>query len=86
MSDLKVIDVSAMIHYGCESVHYRDRTFYGYPVGGIHYLMQEIVASLIRRDHVAVCFDSPSFRVELYQKYKNGRVKNAAVISQIETV
>lgn len=86
MSDLKVIDVSAMIHYGCESVHYRDRTFYGYPVGGIHYLMQEIVASLIKRDHIAVCFDSPSFRVELYPKYKNGRVKNAAVISQIETV
>lgn len=86
MSDLSVIDVSALVYVGNTSKHYCERTYYGYPVGGIHYLMRYVTTALIKRNGLVLCFDSPSFRVQIDNNYKSGRVKNASVISQIETV
>lgn len=85
MSDLCVMDVSALVHTGNTSKYYQDRMYYGYPVGGLHYLMKYVTMSLAKRDSVILCFDSQSFRVDLDPGYKAGRVKNASVISQIET-
>ena len=81
---LKILDVSALVHTGASA--FGDRQFYGYPVGGIHYLMRYVSTALLYRDDLALCFDSPSFRLQLQGNYKSGRVHNAPVISQIETL
>lgn len=86
MNDLTVIDVSAVVYTGSLSSFHEDRRFYGYPVGGIHYLMRQIAVAFTGGDFVTLCFDSPSFRNELNPNYKSGRARNQEVVSQIETL
>ena len=82
MNELAIYDVSAFVNRGMS----RKDEYYGYPTGGINYLMDRIAVSFINRNAVVLCFDSPSFRKEKYSEYKCGRSKNPAVYSQIETL
>lgn len=86
MSDLNVIDVSAVVHTGMNCEHYKNMSYYGYPTGGIYYLMMYVCNSLMLHDDVILCFDSPTFRKQLQTDYKDGRQKNPVILSQIETV
>lgn len=86
MNTLYVIDVSAVVHTVAHVPTFSDRTFYNYPVGGIHYLMRYVSIAFSARDDVLLCFDSPCFRKDLFPEYKNGRSADQRVISQLETL
>lgn len=86
MSDLYVIDISALVHTAEHTPNFSERRYYDYPVGGIHFLMRYVSIAFARGDAVVLCFDSPTFRKDLFTGYKNGRLRNAPVIGQIETV
>ena len=83
MNELVVCDVSSMVYVGTFG---RKEEFWGYSVGGIHYFLDRMAVAFANRDSVILCFDSPSFRNELYEKYKCGREKQPIVYSQIETL
>lgn len=82
MRELKIYDVSAMVNTG--GSHKED--FFGYPVGGIHYVLNRIAVDLVDRNCLVLCFDSPSFRKGLYTQYKSGRERRPGIYSQIETL
>ena len=84
MNELHVIDVSALVYVGSTSKYYIDRTNYGVPVGGLHYLMKQISVCFACYDPVVLCFDSPSFRKKIFNDYKSGRMHNQAVYQQIQ--
>lgn len=86
MFKLSVIDVSALVYAAMGSKFFRDRSYYRYPVGGIHYLMRYVTGEFSEENDVVLCFDSPSFRSHSNGSYKKGRKKNPAVISQLETL
>ena len=67
MNVLHVFDVSAMVYAG----NYTGTEWFGYPVGGIQYVLNRIALAVASYDWVVPCFDSPSFRNEIYSKYKN---------------
>lgn len=83
---LSLIDVSAVVHTGMKSEYYRERMFYGFPVGGIHFLTQQLCVHLMMRDEFVLCFDSPNFRTKEFPKYKSGRARDMAVILQLEAL
>lgn len=85
MSELRVFDVSPMVHVGSNGFN---TSYYGYPVGGIQYTLNFIALAVVEHGAVSLCFDSPSFRVKLGggSGYKSGREPNPAVFSQIETL
>lgn len=82
MNELVVFDVSPMVYVGGS---HKDE-FWGYPVGGIKYFLNRLAVALAGRDFVVPCFDSPSFRSDLYPEYKKGREKRPEIYSQIETL
>jgi 5''-3'' exonuclease (including N-terminal domain of PolI) len=84
MNALNILDVSALIYTGSASEFYRERSNYGFYVGGIHYLMKQVAVSFTMMDSVLLCFDSPSFRKELMAGYKAGRVFKPDVYTQIQ--
>lgn len=84
MNNLNVIDVSAVVYTGASSPRFSERTSFGYPVGGIHYLMRQLCVSLGSYDAVVLCFDSPTKKQELLSAYKEGRVRRPEVYSQLE--
>lgn len=87
MFNLKIIDVSAVVYKGTFAANYKDRNYYNYPVGGIHYLMRQIATALAIGDSVVLVFDSPNnFRKNLNPNYKGQRQKNNAIITQIQTL
>lgn len=87
MFKLNVFDVSAFVYKGTMSQNYGTRTYYGYPVGGIHYLMRYVATSLVQSDSVVLMFDGRNnFRRSVYLDYKANRVCNPAVTSQIESL
>lgn len=87
MFKLNVFDVSAFVYKGTTSQNYGTRTYYGYPVGGIHYLMRYVATSLVQSDSVVLMFDGRNnFRRSVYLDYKANRVCNPAVASQIESL
>ena len=86
MADLQIIDVPACVYTGCNTQNYRERQYYNYPIGGIHFLMRYLSTAIGEGDDFVLCFDSPNFRRELYPQYKSGRSHNPVVISQIETL
>lgn len=86
MGSLYVLDVSAIVHTGVTSPSYRDNSYYGFPTGGILYLNKFISSALARQEDIVLAFDSPSFRNDLLESYKSGRVRDQSVVSQIETV
>lgn len=84
---LDVFDVSSFVHTGCCAAQFKDRCYYNYPVGGIHYLMRYVTTSLRANRHVILCFDDRrNFRKEIMPCYKQGRIPNKTVISQLETL
>lgn len=83
MNVLNILDVSALVYTGSASEFYRERSNYGFYVGGIHYLMKQVAVSFAIMDSVLLCFDSPSFRKELMAGYKAGRVFKPGVYTQI---
>lgn len=86
MNNLNVIDVSAVVYTGATAPRFSERTSFGYPVGGIHYLMRQLSVSFGSYDATVLCFDSPTKKQELLATYKAGRVKRPDVYSQIEFV
>lgn len=82
MNELMVYDVSPIVYYG--GSHRED--YWGYPVGGIRCLLNRLAVAFGSGDHVILCFDSPSFRVNKNLNYKNGRERRPAIFSQIETL
>lgn len=86
MDTLCIIDVSAVVHTGASASYYADRTSFGYPTGGINFFMNQLLVPLYEYNDIILCFDSPNFRKKLQHNYKSGRGRNAAVISQIETL
>lgn len=83
MTELHVFDVSAVVYTGDKG---RKEMWYDLPVGGIRYFMRYVSSALVAKESIVLCFDSPSFRNELFSEYKSGRYKDQAVISQIETL
>ena len=61
-SKLIIIDASACVYTGMYSKRHKDKSYYGYPVGGLHYLFRYVVTALAQTSHVIVAFDSRSFR------------------------
>ena len=61
-------------------------TWYNYPSGGIKYVLNRIAVAVASNDYVVPCFDSPSFRTQMFKDYKNGREKRPDIYSQIETL
>lgn len=86
MGTLCVIDVSAVVHTGENSPLYQNRTSFGYPVGGIHFFMSQLLVAYYESNDIILCFDSPNFRSKLQTSYKSGRSRNAAAISEIEAL
>ena len=84
MNNLNVIDVSAVVYTGASAQRFCERTSFGYPVGGIHYLMRQLCVSFGSYDAAVLCFDSPTRKQELLSGYKAGRIKRPKVYSQIE--
>ena len=82
MNELHVYDISAMVYAG----NYTGREWFGYPVGGIQYVLNRIAVAVASYDWIVPCFDSPSFRAKIYPKYKSGREKHPEIYSQIETL
>ena len=86
MNTLCVIDVSAVVYTGLYSQRYQDRSAFGYPTGGIHFFMEQLLVPLYEYNDIVLCFDSPNFRTKLERSYKSGRSHNAVAISQIEAL
>ncbi len=86
MNALNIIDVSACVYTGCCSKHFVDKLSFGYPVGGIHYLMRQICNTFGLGDSLVLCFDSPSQRSLEFQGYKSGRQRKPEVFSQLKFV
>lgn len=87
MFNLRIYDVSAFVYMGTTSSNYGDRSFYGYPVGGIHYLMRHVSTALVMQDAVALMFDGRNnFRKGLSTDYKSNRIPNPSVLSQIDSL
>lgn len=85
MFNLHILDVSALLHFGMNSVRYKDRMSCGYCVGGIHKVMRQIAIAASLNDSIILAFDSKSnFRKRIMPGYKAGRVSNKFVISQAE--
>lgn len=82
MDKLHVFDVSPMIYAGGS----HSDEYYGYPVGGIKYLMNRIAVAMVKDEDIVLCFDSPSFRSTGESNYKKGRIKRPPIISQLEAV
>lgn len=83
-SKLIIIDASACVYTGMYSKRHKDKSYYGYPVGGLHYLFRYVVTALAQTSHVIVAFDSRSFRKDLIDGYKAGRKHDKRVQSQLE--
>lgn len=62
MNTLCVIDVSAVVYTGLYSQRYQDRSAFGYPTGGIHFFMEQLLVPLYEYNDIVLCFDSPNFR------------------------
>lgn len=86
MNTLCIIDVSAVVYTGLYSQRYQDRSAFGYPTGGIHFFMEQLLVPLYEYNDIVLCFDSPNFRKKLESSYKSGRSHNAVAISQIEAL
>ena len=67
---LVIIDASACVYTGMCSKRQKDKSYYGYPVGGLHYLFRYVTTALAQTSHVIVAFDSRSFRKDLLDGYK----------------
>ena len=81
---LVIIDASACVYTGMCSKRHKDKSYYGYPVGGLHYLFRYVTTALAQTSHVIVAFDSRSFRKDLLDGYKVGRKHDKRVQSQLE--
>lgn len=81
---LKIYDASWMIHYGSNSIRYKDYVFCGYPLGGVKYLVKHITDELYRGSDVIVCFDSRTDKNGILPGYKRDRPYNAYILSQTE--
>lgn len=84
MGSLCVIDVSAVVYTGVNSPRYRDMTSFGYPTGGISFLMKQLLVPMYEADDIILCFDSPTFRKQKMPEYKSARAHSSVAISQIE--
>lgn len=87
MYELNVIDVSALVYTASTSEFYRNRNYYNFPVGGIHYLDRYLTTALVGKEDVILAFDGRNnFRHKVYSGYKAGRVPNRAVQMQLEVL
>lgn len=83
-SDLAIIDASACVYTGMNSPRHHDRSYYGYPVGGLHYLFRYVSIALAKQYDIIIAFDARSFRKDLLNGYKAGRKHDKRVRSQLE--
>lgn len=87
MFNLKIFDVSAFVYTGSTASEFKNRFYFNYPVGGIHYLMRYVTSALADKDYIVLAFDDrDSFRKKIMPCYKEGRKPNKVVISQIQTL
>lgn len=85
MFNLHIIDVSALLYFGMNSIKYKEHVSFGYQVGGIHKLMRNIAIALNNSDDIILAFDSRNnFRKKLMPEYKAGRIANKSILSQSE--
>ena len=90
MFELGILDASALVYTGTlsaghEGSSYGSDTYYGYPVGGIHYFLKYLSIVLKDYDDVIIVFDSKkNFRKDLDGTYKENRSVNKVVVSQLE--
>lgn len=85
MFDLGIIDASALVYTGALGAPYNERLYYGYPVGGIHYFLKYLSLTLKNYDDAIIVFDSrDNFRKSLWKEYKETRIPNKSVISQLK--
>jgi len=79
---LKIYDAMWLIHFGANSVKYKDFCYAGYPLGGTKFLVKHIVDDLWRHDRVVVCFDSKTNKNSILAGYKSNRPHSAHIVSQ----
>lgn len=81
---LVIYDVSPYIYAAANVSKYNTKYSNNFPVGGIQYLMKYIAYDLNSRNDVVLCFDSKSFRKQIYPQYKAGRKVDYSVYAQLE--
>lgn len=84
---LNIYDVSGLVHCGQNIRDYASRYAYGFPVGGMQYLLKHVVSDIVSFRDVVLCFDiGRSFRKDIDKRYKAGRVPNKDVWAQLDVL
>lgn len=81
---LVIYDVSPFVYAVADIKKYSDKYRHGFPVGGMLHFLKYLTLDLGCNNDVILCFDSKSFRKELYPKYKAGRKANYSVYAQLD--
>ena len=83
---LKIFDVSWFLHYGSKSIKTRDYAFAGYPMGGIKFLVSNVLQELITYSDVICCFDSRTNKHVFMPEYKMNRPREAYIQNQAQYI
>lgn len=82
MSKLHILDASVFLKAGTHAKHNKNREIFGFPVGGIEMLLNNIVVNRRRDEFVVVVFDSKTDRKELLGYYKGNRQPDFRTLAQ----
>lgn len=78
-----IYDVYPYLHTAENVADFAKRDSKMFPVGGIHFIMRQLVASLSYESPIALCFDSESkHRNPILDGYKTNRKRIPAIIAQ----
>ncbi len=81
---LAIYDVSPFVYIGNYiRGNYQDK-LYGFPVKGVYYLLKYLSYDLAKNKDIVLCFDSRSFRKDIYKSYKEHRIPNPEVFAQLD--
>lgn len=84
MPRLSIFDVSPYI-YTAEHVNkYADRSYCGFPLGGLQYFLKYLALDIKMERHIVLCFDARSFRKDIDSGYKAHRKPNYNVKVQLD--
>lgn len=81
--NLKIYDASWLIHYGSSSRRYQEFSYAGFGLGGLKFLVNNVMHDLYCGYHVVVCFDSKTDKSVQLEGYKSHRPFQAHILSQM---
>lgn len=79
---LKIYDAMWLIHYGTRAEKYKEYSYASYPLGGVKFLVKNIMDDIWRGNQVLVCFDSRTNKNSIFAGYKSNRPYLAEIVSQ----